>query len=153
MVCYIVLNNFFYALWPLSLLLFWYVCKYVSLQSQVRQWCAGLSHPRSFLFGVTWHQCLYNVIWESILIIMVFQTSEWKIHPNRGCSAAALYIPMWVPCEDLFFLTISKILCMWPNSSGLGVTYMKQFLGVVGISIMFSLLDCHYMDRHMYHQE
>ena len=30
----------------------------------------------------------------------------WKIHPNRGRRAAALYIPMWRPYKDIFYLTI-----------------------------------------------
>ena len=30
----------------------------------------------------------------------------WKIHPNKGCCVAALYIPSSGPCGDVFSLTI-----------------------------------------------
>ena len=29
-----------------------------------------------------------------------------KINPSKGWCATALYIPMWGPCEDVFFLTV-----------------------------------------------
>ena len=77
----------------------------------------------------------------------------WKIHPGQGCYASALYITIWGTCEELFSLTISKILCMRPNSLGLGVPYLKHLLGVVGFSRMFSLMDWYFMGRHMRHQE
>ena len=41
-VWYSFLEQFVYFLWPLSLLLFWYIVNYGLIQSQVRQWCAGL---------------------------------------------------------------------------------------------------------------
>ena len=38
---------------------------------------------------------------------------------------------------------------MQPNFSGSEVPYLKQLLGVVGVSRMFSLLDRYFMGRHI----
>ena len=42
---------------------------------------------------------------------------------------------------------------MRPNSSGLGVTYLKQLLGVVGVSGMLSLMYRYCLDTYMCRQE
>ena len=55
------LDQFVYALWMLPLILFRYVCKYGLLQSQVVQWCSGISYFKSRFFLVTWYRCLCDV--------------------------------------------------------------------------------------------
>ena len=105
------------------------------------------------VFLVILHWCLYDVIWESILISMGFQTSDVR----------SILIEIDVPllcifCCEVFVKTyfpwlFSGILCMRPNSEGSGIPYMNQLLGIVGVSIMFSLLDRYFMDIHIFRQE
>ena len=151
-VCYFILGKFVPDLWTLSLLILQYICKYGLLQNQVRQWCAGLSHTRSPFF---WNTTLVPVQCCLIYYSDKYWISDfwWKIHHNRGCCSADLYIPMWGPCEYAFPWLFYKILCLRPNSSGLEVPYLKQLLGVVGVMIFVLLMDWYCMCIHMCCQE
>ena len=53
----------------------------------------------------------------------------WNIHTIKVCCDTALYIPMCVLCEDVFSLTIFRILCKQPDSLGSEVTYLKIVVG------------------------
>ena len=138
-VCCIDQEQFFYALFLLVLLLFLYLCNYVLLQSWVGQWCAGLSNTKSHFLGnmKSVHvQCLLRYYLDKNGILEIW----WNIHPSKGWCAVPLYILMFGPCGDVFSWLFSRIIYKQPDSSVLGVPYLKQLLGVVGVSIMSSLL-------------
>ena len=77
----------------------------------------------------------------------------WKIHPIKGWCASYVRIMMQSTCEDIFPLLFSIILYMQPNSSGSGVINLKQLLGIVCVSIMFSIMDWYCLGIQLCRQE
>ena len=106
----IALEKFVYAILLPALLLFQNFCKYSLLLSQVGQWSSVLTHPRSPFFGNMISvpvQCLLRESPDKYGISDFW----WRIHPSKEYCTAALYITMCGTCEDLFYFTISRILC------------------------------------------
>ena len=106
LVCCIDLYQLVYAICLIVLFLFRYVCKYVLILNLLEQWCAGLSHPRSPLFFGNMTSVPMQWLLREYPDKYGISDLWCKIHTSKECCGAALYIPMWTTCEDLFLLTI-----------------------------------------------